>query len=800
MLTISIPDLKSNSQDTSAFYLKNIYQLQALGNPNVSHQSILSALAEPAPFSPPKYAIWVNSLWFLSLAISLSCATEASTVRNWAVQYISVSRPPHYTSEKQARIRAIFAKGNPGPNVIWGTSGGPFFLHLALFLFISGGLIYLFNINRSVFYAVVWWVGYMTISYAHATVAVFFEPHVLLHTPLSPLALRIYLGISYAVLQVCSCIPPIHDLADDIRRHYRDLSNRYKKGFLNGKRRAAKMIASEPSSGIDTLILERILPTLDEDCALETFFDAIPGFCHSKLTVTPLSIPVQKKLRQALGGFLDRIFSSSLISESIRIGRFITCLNAAHAALGPSAVSEILDNIFNRRWDEALKSVEIGHALRLWGRSREHDPNVRRIVASIMARVRERDDRWIKLVKEAFDVPDHVLRDSLPHGNSVLLSILIHISRDLNRAGSWTWGILSPLSRFDICNTLPELQHEFCAMWNENALDARNRGPYSIPALMLREICHLYIALHQSCDPALTAFSTSTDSFHAILHDSSSYPLCNVASHRSGSIPYFPVPLLTPPADSLDAPPHHSTYGDSTVLREVREATIITGPPFPTDPTSLQVSEIRDSSWAPTVTSPHSPVYTSPRPLDALAYCDAFTHNPFLPASSVVGFSIPTSPLQLPNAEFVALSSVTVAATPSLPTSNASLPRLCARGLVNSGSMCFANTVLQLLVHSPPLWNLFRELGDLKGQREAGHAETGDGATPLVDATVRFFEEFMFEGKEPLPMQQPLQQPREGKEAKKVHDATDPFEPTYLYDAMREKRQLEKFLVRSRVT
>ncbi|KAF8471386.1 hypothetical protein DFH94DRAFT_637133, partial [Russula ochroleuca] len=151
LLTISIPDLKPNSQDTSAFYLKNIYQLQALGNPNVSHPSIPSALAEPAPFSPPKYAIWVNSLWFLSLAISLSCATEATTVRNWAVQYFSVSRPPHYTSEKQARIRAIFAKGNPGPNVIWGTSGGPVFLHLSLFLFIAGGLIYLFNINRSVF-------------------------------------------------------------------------------------------------------------------------------------------------------------------------------------------------------------------------------------------------------------------------------------------------------------------------------------------------------------------------------------------------------------------------------------------------------------------------------------------------------------------------------------------------------------------------------------------------------------------------------------------------------------------------
>ncbi|KAF8462479.1 hypothetical protein DFH94DRAFT_856317, partial [Russula ochroleuca] len=200
LLSVSIPDLKPNSQDTSAFYLQNIYQLQAFSN-----LSIPSALAKPPAFSPPTYAIWVNSLWFLSLAVSLSCATETMILRNWAVQYLSVTRPPYYTSWKQARIRAIFAKGNPGPNVIWGTSGGPIFLHLSVLLFIAGGLIYLFNTNLSVFYAVVWWVAYM--------------------------------AISYAVFQVCSYLPPLHGLRDKLRRHYRDLNSRYDKGFLNGKRR-----------------------------------------------------------------------------------------------------------------------------------------------------------------------------------------------------------------------------------------------------------------------------------------------------------------------------------------------------------------------------------------------------------------------------------------------------------------------------------------------------------------------------------------------------------------------------------
>jgi ubiquitin carboxyl-terminal hydrolase 10 len=113
--------------------------------------------------------------------------------------------------------------------------------------------------------------------------------------------------------------------------------------------------------------------------------------------------------------------------------------------------------------------------------------------------------------------------------------------------------------------------------------------------------------------------------------------------------------------------------------------------------------------------------------------------------------------------------------------------------------MCSANAVLQLLVHSRPFWELFRELGDLKESRGAGVSETSDDATRLVDATLKFFEEFMLK-EEPPPPQQPLQQIaggklREDEDATKEHDAVDSFEPTYIYDAMKEKRQLKAFLV-----
>jgi hypothetical protein len=497
-------------------------------------------------------------------------------------------------------MRALFANSNPGPYIIWGTGYEPNFLHFSVLLFIAGSLIYLFNINRAVFYAVVWWVGWVTMYYTARTVGVFSEPHALFHTPLSEVALSIYLGASYAAFQVCSCIPPLHGLGDNMRSHYRDLSKRYDDGILKGKRKQTEKIAFKPSSEVDTLILKRILLALDEDPALETFFDAIPGFCNSKLCILPLSSSVQTTFRQVLDGFLNRTFSSRLISESARVSRLITCLNAAHAALEPSDVSEILHKMFNWNWDQGRQSVEIGHALRLWGHRRDHDPAIQWIIASIIARVRERDDRWTMLVKEEFGVPDNVLQDSLTHGDSVLLSIVIHISRESILAGSLTMGVLSSLSKFDIRSTLPGLQHDFCTLWNEIAQKASNQGPYSTANKILHDIRPLYIALHRDTDAAPTAFSAPTDSFDSIpsLGQPLSYPQYDIASHHPDFISHVPVtksgvvPLPTQLGDLPDASRHQSTLGGGTALRLAKETDIITGlpsPPYP--PTTSQIGE-----------------------------------------------------------------------------------------------------------------------------------------------------------------------------------------------------------------
>lgn len=123
---------------------------------------------------------------------------------------------------------------------------------------------------------------------------------------------------------------------------------------------------------------------------------------------------------------------------------------------------------------------------------------------------------------------------------------------------------------------------------------------------------------------------------------------------------------------------------------------------------------------------------------------------------------------------------------------------------MNSGNKCFANAVLQLLVHCPLFWNLFKDRGRLIGQQGLGEGhwqETGGSATPLVDATIKVLDEFVDKDM-PSVMQQPQQKAGKGEsmedeEEKEEHDTVESLELTYIYDVMKEKRQFKRMLVRT---
>ncbi len=195
---MSIQDIRQNPQDTSNFYLANIYLTVA--DPNRSNISS-SLPASPPPFSPPNYAVWVNALWFMSLVISLTCALLATLLQQWARRYLKVTQS-RYSPHKRARIRAFFAEGVDKFLLPWAVETLPALLHISLFLFFAGLVVFLCNVNITIFKLVLSWVGVCTALYGCVTFMPIFRHDSPYYTSLSSSVWLIVFGIAHVVAQV----------------------------------------------------------------------------------------------------------------------------------------------------------------------------------------------------------------------------------------------------------------------------------------------------------------------------------------------------------------------------------------------------------------------------------------------------------------------------------------------------------------------------------------------------------------------------------------------------------------------
>jgi uncharacterized protein DUF6535 len=204
LLTVTIPDLKPNSQDTSASHLEKILQILANPDSDVSHAITHSTLSGQSVFSPPKSAVCVNLLWFLSLILSLICALLATSLQQWARRYIRITQPPRLSPHKRARIRAFFSDGVDKSHLTNPVEVLPLLLHLSLFLFFAGLLIYLFKINLAVAIAITCCVGLFAVVYAFITLMPILRHDSPYYTPLSSSVWFFYAGISYVSIQILS--------------------------------------------------------------------------------------------------------------------------------------------------------------------------------------------------------------------------------------------------------------------------------------------------------------------------------------------------------------------------------------------------------------------------------------------------------------------------------------------------------------------------------------------------------------------------------------------------------------------
>ena len=336
LAAVSVQDLRPDPQDTSAFYLENIYQLFA--DPNISRTSFTSIRVKPPVFSPPKYAVWVSSLWFLSLVISLTCALLATSSKQWAGRYISITQPPRYRPHKRARIRAFFAEGVDKLHLPWAIETLPTLLHLSVFLFFAGLLIYLFSVNHTVFSFAASWIGISAGIYAWMTFIPLFRHDSPYYTPLSSSVWVLYAGLPYAALEICRLVWYRRPRGDTTFSRLSELMNRYRERFFGGLMKTVECTALRSTDDFNNRILEWTLDAaVDEDHELVQFFEGLPGFCSSKLIKK--SPPIQWETYLGVIYALTRSFVrtqySELRSDAVKRRHSVICTNAARAVRLP---------------------------------------------------------------------------------------------------------------------------------------------------------------------------------------------------------------------------------------------------------------------------------------------------------------------------------------------------------------------------------------------------------------------------------------------------------------------------------
>jgi hypothetical protein len=532
---VSIQDLQQNPQDTSNFYLANIYQ--ATINPN----ELSSLPTSPPPFTPPNYAVWVNALWFLSLVISITCALLATLLQQWARRYLKVTQP-RYSPHKRARIRAFFAEGVDKFLLPWAVEALPTMLHLSLFLFFAGIAVFLWNVNLTIFKLMLSWVGLCTALYGCITFIPIFRHDSPYHTPLSLPTWHIVTGIQLVIFRVLHFFATFPCFNYKTWYHIGDIKKHYRKLLVQGMQKTAEETAFNSPPEIDTRAFLWTLDSLDEDHELERFFSGLPGFRSSKVIKDPLprlTSAQQMKFLNTLIGLSDRTASSDLLPEPVKIRRIVICERAIGPANIPRATQQVLDRIASEGQYGLAQSTAFSRLVRSWnnGGGRETTMIIRAIVSGVVARAQRRDDVWFTLASDDLGVPSYVLRNHATHGEDLSLAILIHcVRQQFSLCKQLDWPlyefskVLEAASNFNVIDTSPELQHDFCALWNEIV-----HAKVWIPEFILRPIRNIYLTLHLHTDSAPTHFSASTGNDDPILLWRSVYPLCKIPGHHPDS-------------------------------------------------------------------------------------------------------------------------------------------------------------------------------------------------------------------------------------------------------------------------
>jgi hypothetical protein len=391
----SYKKLTPDSGDRNSFYLSQIsQQLAGLANgTSVPPQAFSS--------SPPSTPIvWVNAIWLLSFVFSVMSALSATMTQQWARRYLQLPQVPKSPSER-ARVRSFLFFGAQSYGMLNAVEMPPTLLHISVFLFFSGLVIFFFTVYKTIAIVASIALGIFGLVYLMLTILPCIDRRCPYRTPFSAVCwylwhtvlISITLFLRGLLRQLHYCFVP-YNLGEVTSSKQRILTQllettesytvKYWKYLKYGFRGGIVQAALDAPVMVDLKAITWLfkLPVLAEKGKVQGLISRIPGDTIAQL----MSGPVESGrviFRDHLLTLLRSCAPGTAgLDEITRRRRLLICLNAVLDIVKPSSVRGGLSPPESVVIDVRTNFANIGLMRGFWA---DTDPSIRLLSRSICA-------------------------------------------------------------------------------------------------------------------------------------------------------------------------------------------------------------------------------------------------------------------------------------------------------------------------------------------------------------------------------------------------------------------------------
>ena len=354
-IAISYPTLQQDPNVTTQSILTQISQ-------QLAHTNSSSLAASPSTtFSPSASVVFINSVWFLSLVLSLTCALMATLMQQWARRYLQIIQRNH-APHVRAHLREYFSRGAEKFSIFGLVELLPSLLLLSVLLFFAGLVVFAYLANHIVAYITIAIVGFCSLSYIALTLMPLIFQDCPYYTPLT----SVLWFSAQIIVRAYSSV--LHRVTKQLYQRWGTVSERT---FFSCRDRHEKMakswsedvisrLAKSATKNISMDIYKKALvwtlQQLNQDHELEDFVSGVPGLYESEAFITPDNKDVQRNIRPVLAvlpgptssnaplpwsiiRLAQRAMASNL-SKPIQQKRTQACLRALYYI--PGAIRDVL--------------------------------------------------------------------------------------------------------------------------------------------------------------------------------------------------------------------------------------------------------------------------------------------------------------------------------------------------------------------------------------------------------------------------------------------------------------------------